>query len=38
MAPRGHVTTWECERGATVLVVDPDGARGEVVPPASGAR
>jgi predicted phosphohydrolase len=33
-----NVTTWECERGATVLVVDQDGVRGELVPPAPPAR
>jgi Icc-related predicted phosphoesterase len=32
-----NVTTWECERGATVLVVDAAGVRAEVVPP-SGMR
>lgn len=29
-----NVTTWECERGPTVIRLDPAGAVGEVVPPA----
>jgi Icc-related predicted phosphoesterase len=29
-----NVTTWECERGATVLVVDATGVRAEAVAPA----
>ncbi|MFB4320466.1 metallophosphatase domain-containing protein [Actinomadura sp. 21ATH] len=29
-----NVTTWECERGPTVVRLDPAGVTGEVVPPA----
>ncbi|MFI0353343.1 metallophosphatase domain-containing protein [Actinomadura sp. 9N407] len=29
-----NVTTWECERGPTVIRLEPSGAVGETVPPA----